>query len=79
MGFGGSVFQWDPVLKIGFAFVPTELEVDLTNMRAGVLQEAVVRVIARESSSSTSSSSVNTDTEWMPFEGKEGEAASGRW
>ena len=74
MGFGGSVFQWDPVLKIGFAFVPTELEVDLTNMRAGVLQEAVVRVIARENSSSTSSNSVNTDTEWMPFEGKEGEA-----
>ena len=74
MVFGGSIFQWNPALKIGFAFVPTELEVDLTNMRAGVLQEAVVRVIARENSSSTSSNSVNTDTEWMPFEGKEGEA-----
>ena len=54
MGFGGSCFQWNPQLKIGFAFVPTELEIDLTNMRAGMLQEAVVRVVSRET--------------WWPFE-----------
>ena len=54
MGFGGSCFQWNPELKIGFAFVPSELEIDLTNMRAGMLQEAVVRVVSRET--------------WWPFE-----------
>ena len=61
MGFGGSCFQWNPQLKIGFAFVPTELEIDLTNMRAGMLQEAVVRVVTNRSSS--------TSTEpWWPLE-----------
>ena len=66
MGFGGSCFQWNPHLKIGFAFVPTELELDLTNMRAGMLQEAVVRVITREANGSSSTS---TATEpWWLFE-----------
>ena len=61
MGFGGSCFQWNPHLKIGFAFVPTELEMDLTNMRAGMLQEAVVRVVTNRSTS--------TSTEpWWPLE-----------
>ena len=46
-GFGGSCFQWNPHLKIGFAFVPTELDADLTNMRAGRLQEAVVTAVRR--------------------------------
>ena len=63
MGFGGSCFQWNPHLKIGFAFVPTELEVDLTNMRAGMLQEAVVRVVTNRNASTT------TYTEpWWPLE-----------
>merc|ERR1712037_416166 len=32
MGFGGSVFQWHPELKIGFGYVPTLLTwIDLTN------------------------------------------------
>ena len=61
MGFGGSCFQWNPHLKIGFAFVPTELEMDLTNMRAGMLQEAVVRVVTSRSTSTS------TDP-WWPFE-----------
>lgn len=25
-GFGGSVMQWDPTLKIGFAYVPVDLQ-----------------------------------------------------
>ena len=66
MGFGGSCFQWNPRLKIGFAFIPTELEMDLTNMRAGMLQEAVVRVVARESNGSTSTSTATQP--WWPFE-----------
>ena len=48
MGFGGSCFQWHPLLNIGFAFVPTELEMDPTNERAGMLQEAVVRVVLQQ-------------------------------
>ena len=63
MGFGGSCFQWNPHLKIGFAFVPTELEVDLTNMRAGMLQEAVVRVVTNRNASTT-----NYTEPWWPLE-----------
>ena len=62
MGFGGSCFQWNPHLKIGFAFVPTELEMDLTNTRASMLQEAVVRVVTNRNTSTT------THTEpWWPW------------
>ena len=62
MGLGGSCFQWNPDLKIGFAFVPTELEMDLTNMRGGLLQEAVVRVIVQQDKDCTSSPT------WWPLE-----------
>jgi hypothetical protein len=41
-GFGGSVFQWHPELRIGFAFVPTCLQtLDLTNARGAALQQVV--------------------------------------
>ena len=44
MGFGGSVFQWHPDLKIGFAYTPTYLQVlDLNNNRARMLQQEVVK------------------------------------
>ena len=49
MGFGGSVFQWHPELKIGFAYVPTLLNwVDLVNNKARLLQEEVVRCVIRD-------------------------------
>jgi CubicO group peptidase (beta-lactamase class C family) len=41
-GFGGSLFQWHPELKIGFAFVPTKLHaLEMFNNRASVLQQLV--------------------------------------
>ena len=41
-GFGGSVFQWHPEMRIGFAFVPTCLQtLDLTNARGAALQQVV--------------------------------------
>jgi len=44
MGYGGSVFQWHPELKIGFGYVPTLLSwIDLTNNKARLLQGEVVR------------------------------------
>ena len=40
MGFGGSVMQWHPELKIGFAYIPTCLHwYDLENLRGGKLQK----------------------------------------
>ena len=45
-GLGGSVFQWHPELKIGFAFVPTCLHwFDVANLRGGRLQKLVVDCI----------------------------------
>ena len=42
-GLGGSVFQWHPELKIGFAFVPTCLHwFDVANIRGSRLQKLVV-------------------------------------
>lgn len=42
MGFGGSIFQWHPQLRIGFAFVPTLLhKLDMVNTRGAVLQQIV--------------------------------------
>ena len=42
MGLGGSVFQWHPELKIGFAYVPSLLHAfDYENTRAAYLQEEV--------------------------------------
>jgi len=44
MGYGGSLFQWHPKLKIGFAYVPTLLEFHcMLNRKGGRLQEEVVR------------------------------------
>ena len=41
-GYGGSIFQWHPELKIGFAFVPTFLQTyQFLNKRGGVLQQLV--------------------------------------
>ena len=38
-GLGGSVFQWHPELKIGFSYIPTDLNShDWGNIRAGELQ-----------------------------------------
>jgi CubicO group peptidase (beta-lactamase class C family) len=48
MGLGGSVFQWHPERRIGFAFVPTALHVpDLVNERAKVYQALAVEGAAR--------------------------------
>eukprot|EP00092_Neocalanus_flemingeri_P035097 GFUD01038195.1.p1 GENE.GFUD01038195.1~~GFUD01038195.1.p1 ORF type:complete len:419 (+),score=109.73 GFUD01038195.1:184-1440(+) len=44
MGFGGSVFQWHPELKIGFGYTPTLLTwIDLVNNKARLIQGEVVR------------------------------------
>ena len=39
MGYGGSVFQWHPRLRIGIAYAPTILEwFDMENNKARILQ-----------------------------------------
>ena len=44
MGFGGSVFQWHPELKIGFGYTPTLLTwIDLVNNKARLIQGEVVK------------------------------------
>jgi len=44
MGYGGSVFQWHPELKIGFGYAPTLLcWIDLVNNKARLLQGEVAR------------------------------------
>lgn len=49
MGFGGSVFQWNPELNIGFSYVPTLLNwVDLVNNKARLLQGEVIKCVKRE-------------------------------
>ena len=41
-GYGGSIVQWHPELKIGFAFIPTLLStIEMTNERGAVLQQIV--------------------------------------
>ena len=46
MGFGGSVFQWHPELKISFAYVPTLLDwTDVINGKALKLQKKVVQCV----------------------------------
>ena len=43
MGLGGSIFQWHPELKIGFAYVPTSLNaLDIVNERGKAYQAEVV-------------------------------------
>lgn len=45
-GYGGSVFQWNPELKIGFAYTPNLLHwFDMTNGRGRLLQQEVVKCI----------------------------------
>ena len=41
MGYGGSVLQWNPDKKIGFAFIPTYLDV-MNQLRGGEVQKLVV-------------------------------------
>ena len=42
IGFGGSVVEWHPELKIGFAFIPTFLNaLEVVNERGAVLQQIV--------------------------------------
>ena len=42
MGFGGSVMQWHPELKIGFGYVPFDLNIlDRKNVRGAELQRIV--------------------------------------
>lgn len=44
MGLGGSIFQWHPEKRIGFAYVPTSLNVlDLANERGKAYQAEVVK------------------------------------
>ncbi len=46
MGLGGSIFQWHPERRIGFAYVPTSLNVlDIVNERGKVYQAAVVECL----------------------------------
>ena len=47
-GFGGSIVQWHPQLKIGFAFIPTFLNItEITNQRGAVLQNLVKECAAK--------------------------------
>jgi hypothetical protein len=44
MGLGGSIFQWHPEKKIGFAFVPTSLHaLDIVNERGNIYQQAMLQ------------------------------------
>ena len=46
MGFGGSVMQWHPELKIGFGYVPFDLNyLDRRNVRGAALQKIVVECV----------------------------------
>ena len=48
MGLGGSIFQWHPERRIGFAFVPTSLHVpDFVNERGKAYQALAVECLAR--------------------------------
>ena len=48
-GIGGSIMQWHPELKIGFAFIPTYLNItERFNNRGAVLQQ-IVKDCANES------------------------------
>ena len=43
MGYGGSIFQWHPKLRVGFAYTPTLLEFhDMYNQRGGRLQVKIL-------------------------------------
>ena len=47
LGLGGSVFQWHPEHRIGFAYVPTALNpIDVFNERGKSYQKEVLRCVA---------------------------------
>ena len=75
MGYGGSVFQWHPELKIGFGYVPTLMTwIDLTNNKARLLQGEVVKcargaglkVLPRPSVQDTNQPQPPTPTHHLP-------------
>ena len=42
MGFGGSVFNWNPELEIGFGYVPFDfIDMDFVNKRGALIQQVV--------------------------------------
>ena len=46
MGLGGSIFQWHPDTQIGFAYVPTSLNVlDFVNERGKAYQTEVLKCV----------------------------------
>ena len=48
-GLGGSIFQWHPELKIGFAFVPSCLHwFDFANLRGAKLQKLVLECVKKQ-------------------------------
>ena len=47
MGLGGSLFQWQPELRIGFGYVPTSLNVlDIVNERGKSYQAEIMKCVA---------------------------------
>ncbi len=53
MGLGGSIFQWHPELKVGFAYAPTSLNaLDIVNERGKAYQSAVVQCVKQQHSRS---------------------------
>ncbi|MEM7219521.1 MAG: serine hydrolase domain-containing protein [Pseudomonadota bacterium] len=47
MGLGGSIFQWHPQKRIGFAYVPTSLHVmDFLNERGKRYQAEILRIVS---------------------------------
>ena len=47
MGLGGSLFQWQPELRIGFGYVPTSLNVlDIVNERGKSYQAEILKCVA---------------------------------
>ena len=55
-GFGGSVFQWHPELKLGFSYVPTLVKWYDVSLRGAALQEAAVSACKSERKSEKKSS-----------------------
>jgi len=54
IGYGGSVFQWEPQLKVGFAYVPTLLEFHcMANRKGARLQEEVLRCVRSQMATKT--------------------------
>ena len=48
MGYGGSIFQWHPEYKVGFAYTPTLLEwYSLGNNKGRLLQGEVVKCVEK--------------------------------